>query len=173
MNFIQSAAGAYLTYKAVTILRTPWNELEIYKLGLVDEKGVQLKKTSKMSAKEKSWFTLFHKFLYEIKRISELNLYNKFTFWRKINMFSLVREGDINVLRINTSVINEKVLSLTELNDVAGTGVSANAAILALNPTFVSRDELDLIKSGKRKPRKQEELFFCAETQESFLVQSA
>lgn len=170
MNFIQSAAGAYLTYKAITLLKTPWNELEVYKLGLVDDKGNQLKKTSKMTAKEKAWFTLFHKFIYALKRISDLNLYNKFMFLRKINMFTLLREGDTNVIKINLSSINESIIS--ELNDVSSTGVSANSAILSLNPTFVSRSELADIKSGKRKPRNKEELFFCTETQESFLVQS-
>lgn len=173
LNFIKTSAGAYLTYKAITLLRTPWNKLEVYKMGLVDENGKQLKKYSKMTPKEKEWFTLFHRFIYELKRIQTANLYNKYLFWRKINIFSLMRENQ-------NLVVNLK--PLTENNDTTGTGVAINSALLALSPITVSREDFNFIKqkkyakvSSKIKPHliEGECLFYCTELQQAvFYTQS-
>jgi hypothetical protein len=167
LNFIKTVSGAYLTYKAITLLRTPWEKLEAYKMGLVDKDGKQLKKYSKMTNKEKEWFTLFHRFIYELKRIQNSNIYNKYLFWRKLNIFSLMREDQNPVINLKT---------LNESNDTVSTGVAVNSALLALSPIKVSRTDFMAIKnkkyniaSDKVKPylTESECLFYCVELQQA------
>lgn len=56
----------YVLYRIVKDIGTPFKETEAYKLGLVDEKGVRLKKAS--SPKEKSAMSYYHKFIFNLKR---------------------------------------------------------------------------------------------------------
>lgn len=62
----------YLAYKFIKILTTPWNKMPAYSLGIVDENGTQLKKTKDLtSQKEKNEYTIFHRIIFNLKRILE------------------------------------------------------------------------------------------------------
>lgn len=170
LNFIKTVSGAYLTYKAITLLRTPWTKLEVYKMGLVDKNGKQLKKYSKMTSKEKEWFTLFHRFIYELKRIQDSSMFTKYMFWRNLNVFSLMREGQNP--RINLKAINE----MNEMNDTTSTGVAMTSALMALHPITVSRPDFisisnkryDLVSPAIKKYLTEDEcLFYCVELQQA------
>lgn len=165
LNFIKTVSGAYLTYKAITLLRTPWEKLEVYKMGLVDKTGKQLKKYSKMTHKEKEWFTLFHRFIYELKRIQNSNMLNRYLFWRKLNIFALMREGQNPTINLKT---------LNESNDTTSTGVAINSALMSLNPIKISRPDFvalsnkryDIVSDAVKKHLTEDEcLFYCVELQ--------
>jgi hypothetical protein len=72
MSIISTAANAYFTYKFLRILTTPWEKMEAYELGIIDENGNILKKTRQLStAKERNAYTIFHRLAFNLKKILE------------------------------------------------------------------------------------------------------
>ena len=70
MGIVTRAADAYYTYRFVKILSTPWEEMEAYKLGIIDENGEVLRKSRTLkTSEEKEAYTLFHRLVFGIKRI--------------------------------------------------------------------------------------------------------
>ena len=52
------------------MLTTPWNKLKAYELGIVDENGKNLKRAKELKTKEeKSAYTIFHRLVFNIKRL--------------------------------------------------------------------------------------------------------
>lgn len=70
MSLASRAGDAYYSFRFVRLLTTPFNETEAYKLGIIDEKG---KRTSKAltSGEEKSAYTVFHRLVFNIKKLLE------------------------------------------------------------------------------------------------------
>ena len=67
MGMIKRAADLVYTFRFLTLLVTPFEKTEAFKLGLVDEKGKKLKKAQ--SADEKNAYTPFHRLVFNIKRL--------------------------------------------------------------------------------------------------------
>ena len=67
-----SAVDAFVAYKFIKLMTTPFTETEAYKLGIIDEKGKVLKKRSKLNTpQEKSAYTILDTLVWNIKRIIE------------------------------------------------------------------------------------------------------
>jgi hypothetical protein len=67
-----SVFNAYLAYQFIKILTTPWNETEAFKNGIVDDEGNILKNSNQLKTDaEKKSFTVFHKIIFNLKRILE------------------------------------------------------------------------------------------------------
>lgn len=68
-------AGAFdlfVAYKFVKILTTPWEEQEAFALGIIDDKGNFLRKSKSLKTnKEKKSFTVFHRLIFNLKKILE------------------------------------------------------------------------------------------------------
>jgi hypothetical protein len=69
MGIVSRAADVYYTYRFIRTLVTPWEELDAYKLGLIDGNGNNLKKPS--TSEEKDSYTVFFRLVFNIKRILE------------------------------------------------------------------------------------------------------
>lgn len=69
MGIVSRAADVYYTYRFIRTLVTPWEELDAYKLGLIDGNGKNLKKPS--TSEEKDSYTVFFRLVFNIKRILE------------------------------------------------------------------------------------------------------
>ena len=52
MGIVSRAADVYYTYRFIRTLVTPWEELDAYKLGLIDGNGKNLKKPSTSEEKD-------------------------------------------------------------------------------------------------------------------------
>ena len=79
MGIISAAADTYYTYRFIRTLVTPWNETEAYQNGIVDENGKVLKKSSQLkTTAEKSSYTLFHRLVFNLKRIMEKLPFGKY-----------------------------------------------------------------------------------------------
>ena len=66
------AVDAFIAYKFIKILTTPWKETEAYKLGIIDENGKVLRKRKDLKlSTEKSAYTVFHTLCWNIKRLLE------------------------------------------------------------------------------------------------------
>jgi len=71
MGIISRAADTYYTFRFLKTMTTKWTDMEAYKRGIVDENGKVLKKGSQISSEDKSHYTLFHRLVFNIKRILE------------------------------------------------------------------------------------------------------
>lgn len=62
---------AYIVYKFIRLLTTPWDEQDAFKLGVIDARGELLLDTDKLKDKQKLAYTLFHRLVFNIKRMIE------------------------------------------------------------------------------------------------------
>lgn len=70
MGIIQRGADLFYTFRFIKLLVTQWVNTDAYKLGIIDAQGNPLKKVSELSTdEEKSSYTMFHRLVYNIKRI--------------------------------------------------------------------------------------------------------
>ena len=70
---ISRAADMYYTYRFLKLLVTKWEDMDAYKLGIIDEKGKNLIKYKKLEKNEqKDAFTTFHRLVFNIKRLMEM-----------------------------------------------------------------------------------------------------
>ncbi len=134
-----SVFNAYLAYQFIKILTTPWEETEAYKNGVVDASGKQLKKSGDLKTDaEKKSFTIFHKIIFNLKRIlskfpggkSRIASYAAAMALLKENNENL-KEEDLNLLEnLLIDYINKKEEELYEsgiLTEEMGSGGIANS----------------------------------------------
>lgn len=64
--------NAFIAYKFIKILSTPWEKTDAYKLGIIDEKGKILKKRKRLeTTSERKAYTIFHQLIWNLKKILE------------------------------------------------------------------------------------------------------
>lgn len=72
MGIVNQSIDVYYTYRFLRLLTTEWKDTDAFKLKIIDDKGKTLKKPSQlMSAEEKDAYTVFHRLVYNIKRLIE------------------------------------------------------------------------------------------------------
>ena len=65
-----SAVDAFIAYKFIKIISTPFDQTDAYKLGIIDAKGTVLKKRKDLTlGTEKKAYTIFHQIGWNLKRI--------------------------------------------------------------------------------------------------------
>lgn len=69
MSAISKSADLVYTIRFLTLLTTPFNETNAFKLGLIDEKGKKLRKPK--TGEEKSAYNMFHRLVFNIKKLIE------------------------------------------------------------------------------------------------------
>jgi len=69
MGLLLRAADAAYTFRFLRLLTKDWDTTEAFKLGIIDASGNKLKKAE--TSEEKSAYTLFHRLVYNVKRILE------------------------------------------------------------------------------------------------------
>lgn len=66
------AVDAFIAYKFIKVITTPWKETEAYKLGIIDENGKILKKRKELKlSTEKNAYTVFHTLCWNVKKLLE------------------------------------------------------------------------------------------------------
>jgi hypothetical protein len=61
-----------IAYRILTMLTTPFEETDAYKLGIIDARGKELKKMSQLhTGDELNAYSILHRMVYRIKRIIE------------------------------------------------------------------------------------------------------
>src|SRR3990167_5499751 len=67
-----SAFDIFVAYQLIRVLTTPWEEMPAYKLGIIDNQGNVLRKSTALKTnEEKSSFTIFHRIAFNLKKIIE------------------------------------------------------------------------------------------------------
>ena len=70
MGIIQRGADLIYTFRFIKLLVTKWTDTDAYKLGIIDADGKTIRKASSLETpEEKSAYTLFHRLVYNIKRL--------------------------------------------------------------------------------------------------------
>jgi len=73
MSILSRAADLGYAFRFLKLLTTPWEKLPAYELGIVDKRGRNLKKAKELTSnEEKSAYTIFHRLVFNVKRLLQL-----------------------------------------------------------------------------------------------------
>jgi hypothetical protein len=67
----ESAVDLFLTYKFLRLLVTKWSDTDAFDEGVIDNKGKLLIKVKDQSSAQKKVYTVFHRLVFNIKRLME------------------------------------------------------------------------------------------------------
>jgi len=83
----------FLMYMLIDLLTKPWKELPAYKLGIIDAKGNQLKKTFELkTSQERSAYGTFQKFAFNLRRLIEKLPGGKSQLAKYLSVYALFKE---------------------------------------------------------------------------------
>lgn len=72
MGLISRSADLFYTFRFLKLLVTPWNQMDAFKLGIIDQNGNVLRRSATLSKdSERSAYTMFHRLVFNIKRLIE------------------------------------------------------------------------------------------------------
>ena len=107
MGIISRAGDLFYAFRFLKLLVTPFEKTKAFELGIIDEKGKVLKKASKRTKpEEKSAYTVFHRLVFNLKR-----LVGKVPGGRSV----VARYGAaLFLIREHTNMSEEKMLKMLE-----------------------------------------------------------
>lgn len=109
MSIISRAGDLFYAYKFLKTLVTPWENQEAYKLGIIDKDGNVIKK-DRTTSEEKSAYTVFHRLVFNIKR-----LLNKLPFGKtKLASWATA----LFLIREETGMSEESILKVLKKIDI-------------------------------------------------------
>lgn len=70
MSIISRTGDLFYAYRFIKLLVTDWDKTEAFELGIIDDEGKVLKKTRELkTSDEKAAYTVFHRLVFNIKRL--------------------------------------------------------------------------------------------------------
>ena len=73
MGILSRAADLGYAFRFLKLLTTKWEKLPAYELGIIDKRGRNLKKAKELKTpEEKSAYTIFHRLVFNVKRLIQL-----------------------------------------------------------------------------------------------------
>ena len=70
MSVVSRTADLFYAFRFLKLLVTPWDKMEAFDLGVIDDNGKVLKKASdRKTPQEKSSYTVFHRLVFNVKRL--------------------------------------------------------------------------------------------------------
>lgn len=70
MGLISRTGDLFYAFRFLRTLTKQWNQMEAFELGIIDENGKVLKKAKELTTpEEKSAYTVFHRLVFNIKRL--------------------------------------------------------------------------------------------------------
>lgn len=176
-----------IALRILNLLVTPFDRTPAYKLGIIDNKGKELKKmTDLRSVQERDAYTLLHRLVYRLKKIIEkVPIENK----KLVSLtaaYALIRENleinyepiDLEIKFINKlgsdlteeisfveKILNEdKMLTFKQYTEEMGAGavsggVATNNAAVTPGIGGLPPDEPPVSKKAQKKYRKQNNMF--------------
>ena len=91
------AIDLLITYRVIKLLVTPWEKHEAFKFGIIDKKGLVLRKSRELKTQnEKNAYTLLHRFIFNLKRmLQKVGLGSRIASFG-VALTLLIREGKFN-----------------------------------------------------------------------------
>jgi hypothetical protein len=91
---VTKIADTIYTFRFLRLLTMKWKSTPAYKLGIVDEEGTPLKKSSELNTpEEKSAYTLFHRLVFKIRRVIQKIPFGKTAFASYAAALFLIKEN--------------------------------------------------------------------------------
>lgn len=111
MSIISRTGDLFYAYRFIKLLVTDWNKTEAYNLGIIDDEGRVLKKTRELiTSEEKAAYTVFHRLVFNIKR-----LLNKLPFGKtKLASWATA----LFLIREETGMSEEKIIEILKKMDI-------------------------------------------------------
>ena len=102
----ESAVDLFLTYKFIRLLVTPWKKTDAFTAGVIDDKGKLLVKVKNQTSAQEKTYTVFHRLVFNIKRILEKIPFGK----------SMIKSyaAALFLLREETGMVEEDILKVLE-----------------------------------------------------------
>lgn len=73
MGILSRAADLGYAFRFLKLLTTKWEKLPAYELGIIDKRGRNIKKAKELTTpEEKSAYTIFHRLVFNVKRLIQL-----------------------------------------------------------------------------------------------------
>lgn len=102
---VSIVADTIYTYRFLKLLVTPFRKTEAYNLGIIDETGKRIKDKKIETAEERAAFNLFHRLVFNLKRLIETVPGGKSRVASYIAALALLREHyDVNVEKVLTEM---------------------------------------------------------------------
>lgn len=119
MTILQGADIAY-ALRFLRLLTMPWEKTEAYKVGVLDKDGKILKKPS--TPEEKSAYTIFHRLVFNIRKMVEVVPQGARTVARYLSALWLIRESSSSAVAefLAESLVDEDILLNESVEVVPG-----------------------------------------------------
>jgi len=115
---VAGAFDLFVAYKFIKILTTPWEEQEAFALGIIDENGKFLRKSRSLKTREeKNSFTVFHRLIFNIKRLLEKTSIGKSKLFTFTAGLFLLKEGKHDTTFEDMDWTEFEDIDLNELED--------------------------------------------------------
>jgi len=137
MGILKRAADLAYTLRFLTLLVTPWEKSEAFKLGLIDGSGKRLKKAS--SSEEKNAMTAFHKLVYNVKRLIPGGKLGSYA-----SALYLIKEGYAVKEAALLNVLKRKGVDTTDLIHESAQWYILEGDVLSPQSYKLTHDRLDL-----------------------------
>ena len=102
----ESAVDLFITYKFVRLLVTPWKKTDAFDAGVIDDKGKLLVKVKDQTNTQEKTYTVFHRLVFNMKRILEKIPFGK----SRIASYAAA----LFLLREETGMAEEDILKVLE-----------------------------------------------------------
>jgi len=133
MSFLSRTADTIYALRFLRLLTTRWTSTGAYKLGLIDKNGNHLR--SPNNDVERSKYNIFHRLVFNIKRLLNKIPLGKSTIASYLTALYLIKE--------HTGICDQKIIAIME----RVTGV--NLGVITLNECTWHITEDQKLKSGK------------------------
>lgn len=120
MGLLSRTGDFFYALRFLRLLTTPWEKTGAYKMGIIDENGNKLKKPE--TSEEKSVYNVFHKLVFNIKRLLNKIPFGKSTIASYLAALYLIKEqtgiSDSKIKKIITEYTGCDISNyLPELNE--------------------------------------------------------
>lgn len=146
MGIIQRSADLFYTFRFIKLLVTKWENTDAFKYGIIDKDGKPLKKVSQLeTSDEKSSYTLFHRLVYNIKR-----LVNKVPLVGRTTLASLA--AALWLIKEETGM-EEKALKTMMEKYFKDNGIKCDMSDLKENNEWLTEQNGSVLREGAYKLR--------------------
>ena len=114
MGVISRTADLFYAFRFLKLLVTPWNKTGAFEQGIIDENGKNLKKAKELTTpQEKEVYTVFHRLVFNIKRLMSKLPFGKTKLASYATALFLIKEHtgipESKLRSIMEEVIGEKI----------------------------------------------------------------
>jgi hypothetical protein len=143
MGIISRTGDLFYAFRFLKLLVTPWNKMPAYDLGIIDDNGKVLKK-KRTTPEEKSAYTVFHRLVFNLKRLLGKIPFGKTRLATYASALFLIKESS----GMDEETIREVLDDI--FNDLESIDLSENNVNHRLTPgTYFLQNDIASIDTGE------------------------